>query len=69
MHKKDGKKKREGARGHTSSALIMVEKVSDVNWYGSEEALVVALELALIKNLNLDVGRFSNGTAEGCESG
>ncbi len=54
---------------HTGSALIMVENVSDGNWYGSEETLVVALELALIKNMNLDVGRFSNGTAEGCESG
>ncbi len=47
----------------------MVENVSDGNWYRSEETLFIALELALIKNLSLDVGRFANGTAEGCESG
>ncbi len=47
----------------------MVENISDGNWYGSEETLVVALELVLIKNLSLDVGRFSNDTAEGCASG
>ncbi len=55
----------------TGSAWNTVENVSDGNWYGSEETLVVALELALIikKNLNLDVRRFSNGTTEGCKSG
>ena len=37
-------------RGHTGSALITVENVSDGNWNGSEETLVVALELALIKS-------------------
>jgi len=35
MHK-DGKKKSEGVRGHTGSALDMVENVSDGNWYGSD---------------------------------
>ncbi len=55
----------------TGSAWNTVENVSDSNWYGSEETLVVGLGLALIKkiNLNLDVRRFLNGTAEGCESG
>ncbi len=44
------RKKRKAVRGHTGSALIMVENVSDGNWNGSEETLVVALELALIKS-------------------
>ncbi len=54
----------------TGSAWNTVENVSDGNWYRSEETLVVALGLVLNKKkLNLDVRRFSNGTAEGCESG
>jgi hypothetical protein len=43
------------------SALIKVENVSDGDYYGSEKTLVVALELALIKDLYLYLGRFLDG--------
>jgi len=46
----------EKEKGHTASALIKVENVSDGDRYGSEETLVVGLELALIKALNLNFG-------------
>jgi hypothetical protein len=47
-----------------ASALTKVEHVTDGDGYGSEETLVAALELALIKDLYLDLGRFSNGEFE-----
>lgn len=61
----DDDKKRKGRAGHTVSALIKVENVSDGDHYGSEKTLVVALELALIKDLYLYLGRFLDGSGEG----
>jgi hypothetical protein len=45
-----------GRAGHTVSALTKVENVTDGDGYGSEETLIAALELALIKDFYLDLG-------------
>jgi hypothetical protein len=49
------------------TALGKVEHVSDFDGYGSKETLVVAFKLALIEDLNLDDGRFSDGAGKGGE--
>ena len=48
-------------KDNTVTALGKVEHVSDFDGHGSKETLVVAPELALIEDLNLDNGRFSDG--------
>jgi hypothetical protein len=45
-----------GRAGHTVSALTKVEHVTNGDGHGSEETLVAALELALIKDLYLYLG-------------
>lgn len=58
-------RKGKGRAGYTVSALTKVENVSDDDGYGSKETLVATFELALIKDLDLNFRRFSNGAVEG----
>ena len=53
-----------GRGGHTASVLIIVENVTDGDWYVSEETRVCALEMSLTKDLNVFYGRFSSGSTK-----
>ena len=53
-----------GRAGHTASALTNAENVSNSEGYGPEETLVTVIKPTLIKDLDLDLGRFEYGAAK-----
>ena len=55
---------RKGKGRHTASALAKAENVSNGEGYGPEETLVTVIKPALIKDLDLDLGRFEYGAVK-----
>ena len=53
-----------GRAGYTASALTKAENVSNSEGYGPKETLVTVIKPPLIKDLDLDLGRFEDGAVK-----